>query len=42
MASRDLRTVRGVMRATVEGDIDLNLISGSVNEENEEQDDEEN
>ncbi len=31
-------TVHGIMHATVEGDIDLNLISGSANEE---QDDEE-
>jgi len=30
--------VHGIMHATVEGDIDLNLISGSANEE---QDDEE-
>ena len=32
-------TVHGVMHATVEGDIDLNLISGSANEEQDDDED---
>ena len=32
-------TVHGVMHATVEGDIDLNLIAGSANEEQDDDED---